>query len=169
MGTLCRFAGSDTAQTMKLHDYLKPELTWVLDSVDSRDALLRELCDRIGDLETNVPAEKLLAALIDREAQGSTATPEGVALPHAMIETADRSFVAAALVRHGVSFGDRSAPRVDLVFVLVGPKDGAWEHLRVLARLARLCHTTGALQHLRSAADAEDLYRRLLEEDARHV
>jgi len=141
----------------------------VLEAATSRDTLLMDLCHRIAEVEPNVSPDKLYTALIAREAQGSTATQEGVALPHAMLEDMERSFVATALVRHRLRFGERTEPHVDLAFVLVGPEDSAWEHLRILARLARICHTSGALQHLRSAGDAEDLYSRLLEEDARHV
>ena len=154
---------------MKLTDYIRSDLTWVVDRAESRDGLLRELCERAAGAVDVLDADRLHAALLARETKGSTATPEGVALPHAMVEGPGKSLVAVALVRNGVDFQSRHVASVDLVFVLIGPPDRAWEHLRVLARVARVCHAPGALESLRAASDGADLHRRLVEEDRRHV
>ena len=154
---------------MNLTDYIRPELTWVVDRAESRDQLLRDLCERAAGVLDVLDADRLHHALLAREAKGSTATPEGVALPHAMVEGPAQSLVAVALVRNGVDFQSRHVPSVDLVFVLIGPPDRAWEHLRVLARVARICHAPGALESFRAAREGADLHRRLVEEDARHV
>ncbi len=154
---------------MKLNQFIRPELCWVLEPADSRDELLRQLTDRIAQVEPNADGDLIYSALIEREEKGTTSTPEGVAFPHAMIQQAEKSFIAAALVRGGVRFGHKAHPPSDLVFVLVGPTEAAWDHVRLLARLARICHTPGALQSLRSAENGEDLHRRLGAEDDRHV
>jgi len=52
---------------------------------------------------------------------------------------------------------------------LVGPSERAWEHVRLLARLARVCTAPGALDRLRSADNADDLFNKLIAEDQRHV
>jgi len=153
---------------MKLCDYIDPSMSWVLDDAPGRDTLLKDLSDRIAK-HGDIDGARLYDALVSREQQGSTGTPEGICLPHAMLEDFDRSFVALARVKSGVDFQCPSTPSVDLVFVLVGPRDKAWEHVRLLARIARVCHRRGALQYLRGADTGEDLYRRLVEEDKRHV
>lgn len=154
---------------MKLDQLLRPEMTYRLDPVDTRDALLKALSQRIADQIDGVDAAELHASLLEREERGVTSTPDGVAFPHAMLEGIDRSFIAAAYVPGGVNMGRREHPPCDVVFVLVGPTNAAWEHVRALARLARICHTPGTLDHLRGAADAAQLHERLLAEDARHV
>ncbi len=154
---------------MKLTEFIRPELCWVLDSAESRDDLLKQLTSRIGEAEPTVDADLIYAALIEREEKGSTSTPEGVAFPHAMIQQAERSFVAAAIVKRGVKFGHKAHPASDVIFVLVGPKEAAWDHVRLLARLARICHTPGALKAMRQAADGDGLHRCLVAEDNRHV
>ena len=108
-------------------------------------------------------------ALLLRESKGATATPEGVALPHAMMEKMSRSFVAAMRLKGKVDFHSERCGPCDLVFVLVGPRNTAWEHVRILARIARVCSAPGALANLRKAKSAGDLYERLMKEDARHV
>lgn len=155
---------------MKLTEFIKSQLCWVIESAESRDQLLRDLTDRIAQAEEGIDGDLVYAALIEREEKGATSTPEGVAFPHAMIKQADRSFVGTALIRHGgVKFSHKAHPASDLVFVLVGPAEAAWDHVRLLARLARICHAPGALQSLRQAADGGDLFRRLCAEDSRHV
>ena len=154
---------------MKLGDYIDQPLCWVLDSAESCEALLRTLADHIAAKVEVLDAEQLFEALIAREQLGSTGTPEGIAMPHAMVAGLDRSFVVPALVRGGVDFHSASSSQADLVFVLVGPKDRAWEHVRLLARVARICPRPGALGYLRQSDSGEQLYERLLEEDDRHV
>lgn len=153
---------------MKLTELLRQDLCWVLDGASTRDALLVDLCERIASADTGVDSGALLAALMERERQGSTATPEGVALPHAMFDDVQESFVAVALLHEGVDFQAAHRKPVDMVFVLVGAKDRPWEHLRVLARVARVCNGAGALGRLRGAVDGADLMQRLLSEDGKY-
>ncbi len=154
---------------MKLVDYIKPSLGFVVDGGQPCEALLDHLATSIADVESDLGAVALREALLSRERQGSTGTPEGIALPHAMLDDIDRSFVAAALVKGGADFRCAAGTPSDIVFVLVGPKSKAWEHVRLLARIARICHRPGALTYLRGASDGADLHRRLVEEDQRHV
>ncbi|QNN21104.1 PTS sugar transporter subunit IIA [Planctomycetales bacterium ZRK34] len=154
---------------MKLSEHIRPDLVWVLDTPGSRDALLRELSGRVSGAVTSIDAEALYKSLLEREAKGPTATPEGVALPHAMMTGTEENFIAVALVRGGCEFQSPRVKKIDLVFMLVGPQDKAWQHIRVLARLARICHDPTGLERLRAADSGEDLFKRLLEEDARHV
>lgn len=154
---------------MKLSDFIKPELVWVIERAQSRDGLLHDLTQRIAAVIPKVSAEALYDALIERERKGSTAVPEGVAFPHATTTDLDRSVVAAALIRGGVDFETDRCAAVDVVFVLLGSAEAGWEHVRLLARLARICHTPGTIDRIRSAKSGQELYMMLTEEDARHV
>jgi mannitol/fructose-specific phosphotransferase system IIA component (Ntr-type) len=73
-----------------------------------------------------------------------------------------------ARVKGGVSFGHDKHPPADVIFTLVGPPESAWQHVSILARLARICHRPGALACLRGASDADSLYQCLVAEDERH-
>ncbi|MAE62074.1 MAG: hypothetical protein CMJ49_12040 [Planctomycetaceae bacterium] len=152
---------------MKLQSYVAAELTWVMDGAGSCEALLAELAERIAQT-VGGDAAALLAALTARERQRPTSTPEGVAFPHAIAEGVTESHVAVVLLGEAVEFDTVRHERCDVVFVLVGPPDAGWLHVRTLARLARICHAGGA-DRLRLATDDADLYRLLIEEDQRHV
>ncbi len=153
---------------MKLESLIDAELTLVVDDATDRDDLLKRLAEHLAARIADLDAGSLHRALIQREQQGPTSTPEGVAFPHAMYEGAGDSCVAVARVRGGVDFGHPDHPASDLVFVMVGPAGSAWQHVSILARLARICHSPGALDGLRQAPDAASLYEALKAEDARH-
>lgn len=153
---------------MKLTPLIQPELTWVFESVDSKQSLIEQMTRRIAEHVGQLNAEALQSALCERESQGPTSTPEAVAFPHAMLDDLTESFVAVCLVKGGVDFGHPDHPPCDLIFLLVGPRHAAWEHLSVLARLARICHTPGALEAMRAAGDGQALCSVICQEDDRH-
>jgi PTS system nitrogen regulatory IIA component len=153
---------------MKLAAHIDPKLSYLIPRVAGRDELLAELAKRIAAAR-GVDEAKLLAALLAREKQCATAMPGGVALPHAMLEGLDRSFVALAKVNGGLDFGGPHGKGVDLFLVLVGPTGTPWEHVRLLARVARICNVPGALEKLRTAKSGERLHQLMLEEDMRHA
>ncbi|MEX2670797.1 MAG: PTS sugar transporter subunit IIA [Phycisphaeraceae bacterium] len=154
---------------MKLRDYITEGRAYLLERPDSRDAVLKRLSEQAAAAETSIDPEQLYEALLEREAKGATAMPEGVALPHALLEGVEQNMVFVASVRGGVDFKAQRGGPVDLIFMLVGPKDAPWEHIRLLARIARICHTPGALDRLRESGSAAVLYERLVAEDKRHV
>jgi PTS system nitrogen regulatory IIA component len=150
---------------MKITDFLDSGLCWVFEEADSQDGLLRQMADRVGQALAEVDSDELYTRLLEREAKGSTATPEGVALPHAMVSGVESTRIAVALVKGGAPFAGGDC---DLVFMLIGPKGSEWEHVRVLARVARVCNGAESLRALRQATDGADLHDRLVTEDGHH-
>jgi nitrogen PTS system EIIA component len=153
---------------MRLESFISPVRTLVLENLADRDALLRALAESGAGATEGVDAEALFASLREREEAGPTCTPEGIGFPHAMLEASIETVVITAKLTPAVAMGSAEQPRVDLVFCMLGGKDKPWEHVRLLARLARIARAEGALQRLRGASDAEDLYARLIAEDESH-
>jgi len=153
---------------MALQQYLRPELVFVCEDMASRDALFEQISKAAGAAEPDLDGAALLRHLLAREKQSPTSTPEGVAFPHALAPDIDRTLVAAARVKSGVDFGVPSHPPADLILCMFGNSDEPWEHVRILARLARLVHTDEARDRLRTADDPDRLYALLLDEDRSH-
>jgi len=153
---------------MELAPYLREHLCTVIDQPMTRDDLLRRFSEAVDSLLPDVNSDALTARLIDREEQSPTSTDEGVAFPHAIAPDIDTTVVAAARISPGVDFGVKRHPRCDLVFCMFGSSKDPWEHVRLLARLARIVHTADARKRLRSAKTADELYQRLLQEDRSH-
>lgn len=152
-------------QAMKLAPYISSERVLIVEGVKERDEVLRLLASiAAGSLE-GVDEAGLLAALIEREEEIPTSTDEGVAFPHALLPDLSDTVLVAAVLRPGVKFSEGKHPPIDVVFMMVGPKDAPWVHLRLLARLARIARRKGALERLRGAADDAELHALLVEED----
>ncbi len=86
-----------------------------------------------------------------------------------MLPGLERTVVAVARARDALDFDAIDAKPVDLVFLLLGPPGASTEHLRLLARLARIFSSEQTLETLRTATAPTELVRMLLQEDARRV
>ncbi len=86
-----------------------------------------------------------------------------------MVPGLDQSVLVVGRIDEGLDFAALDSQPVDLVFLLLGPPGAAAEHLRVLARLARIIDAEETLATLRSADGPEELFDLLIAEDARHV
>jgi mannitol/fructose-specific phosphotransferase system IIA component (Ntr-type) len=154
---------------LRLADYLREDLVlWDLPFLDKPTfltALAAEVAARLPGLD----AEALVARLLEREEQQSTGVGNGLALPHAMLPGLEKTVVAVGRTREGVDFAALDSEPVDIFFLLLSAQDAHTEHLRVLARLARIIAPEETLEKLRSATGPEELFQMLLEEDARHA
>lgn len=104
--------------------------------------------------------EALLEAIRQREEMSSTATDNGVALPHPRRPNPNilgESVVAFARTPTGIPFGGPRGTLSDLFF-LVCCRDHT-THLAVLARLSRLLLRPGFAEELRGAATVQDAYQ----------
>lgn len=98
-----------------------------------------------------MPENRILEALLEREALGSTGLGSGVAVPHARLEGIER--VTAVFVRLDtpVAYGALDDRPVDLLLALFAPpRDGA-DHLRALAAVSRALRSPVMREQLRQA------------------
>jgi len=153
---------------MQLESYLNPNRTLVLRDVADREDLLRRLAEASQPAMPDRTVEELIAALREREDSMPTSTPEGVGFPHAMLPDLEETIVVPARLIPGVAMGSADHPPVDIVFCMFGSSDRPWDHVRLLARLARIARGPGALDHLRKADTSEAFYEALVEQDRSH-
>jgi PTS system nitrogen regulatory IIA component len=155
--------------TLRLADYLDADLVlWDLPCED-KPSLLRSLASGAAEHLGGVATADLLAQLEAREAQQTTGVGGGLALPHAELRGLEKTVVVVARPSVAVDFGAPDGESVDLLFLLLSPPGVAGEHLRLLARLARIFEPGPVRARLRGATGPGELLARLLEEDARHV
>jgi PTS system nitrogen regulatory IIA component len=94
---------------------------------------------------------RVMDALLEREALGSTGLGSGVAVPHARIEGMNR--VCAVFVRLDtpIAWGAMDDRPVDLLFGLFAPPSDGAEHLRALAAVSRAMRSPEMREQLRQA------------------
>jgi PTS system nitrogen regulatory IIA component len=100
-------------------------------------------------------ARKVHEAVQERERLGSTGVGEGVAIPHARIESLTRPVGGFARLLEPADFEAIDERPADLIFMLLAPTDAGAEHLRALARAARVFRQERIRAALRDAQTNE--------------
>jgi PTS system nitrogen regulatory IIA component len=155
--------------TLRLADYLQEDLVlWDIPGSD-KPAFMQALASGVAARLPALDERDLLARIMAREAEQSTGVGGGLALPHAMLPGLERTVLAVGRARQALDFGAIDAKPVDLVFLLLGPAGASTEHLRLLARVARIFSSEETLETLRTATTPTELFRLLLQEDSRRV
>ncbi len=100
--------------------------------------------------------ESLAASLADREAIAFTSTVEGVAFPHAIQEriAPENAMAIVLTLSRPVAWGPH---QVRLVVALFGSPAEPWRHVRMLARVARVCVQHDARQRFMECATEGEL------------
>lgn len=122
-----------------------------------KTVLLEDLARRAAR-SLDLDADTILAALIRREGLGSTGVGDGLALPHARLETVRKPFGLLARLREPLDFDAVDERPVDLVFLLLLPTAKGGNHLNALACVARKLKDPDTAAALRGARDAAGLY-----------
>lgn len=107
---------------------------------------------------TDFDQERLQAALLDREAMGSTAIDPGIAVPHAKLAEATEIQVCFARSETGIQWGAPDRQLVHLIFLMVAPMGASAHYLQTLASLCRLLRDTSN-RHLLLRAPEEELVK----------
>src|SRR5207245_5304420 len=93
-----------------------------------------------------------------REKLGSTGVGSGIAIPHGKLAKLDKLFGLFARLDRPIDFDALDGQPVDLIFLLLAPETAGADHLKALARVARLLRDSDVARKLRDSRDAEDLY-----------
>ncbi len=140
---------------MKIIDLLKKDAIELNTSVASKsDAIdkLVALHEKAGNL-LDVKAYK--EAILAREAQGSTAIGEGIAVPHAKSESVKTPGLSAITVPSGVDYEAPDGKNSDILFMIAAPLDGDL-HLEILSRLMVMLMEPEFCAALRGAKTADE-------------
>jgi two-component system sensor histidine kinase KdpD len=133
-----------------------------------KDMVLRTLVNVVAeDGGIGDPAE-LFAAVLKREQEGSTFFNEGVAFPHARIETADHPVVAVGITRQGVSDAATQKP-VELVFLVLSPARFPEMQVQILGTLARISRNRHVLLEIQSCRTPEEVLSAIGEWEAQYA
>lgn len=153
---------------VELAELLSPQRI-VLDATPgSRRQLFREVGELLAP-ELGIDAERIADALLEREKLGTTAIGEGIAIPHAKLTELDRLVGAFVRLAEPVDFDALDGIPVDLVFVLLAPEKASAEHLKALARLARLLRDPELRDRLRRTPDIDRVFALFTGQDRSHA
>jgi PTS system nitrogen regulatory IIA component len=142
---------------MELADILSEESVIVCSGLTTKAEVLRQLADRAAKA-TGGDAGQIFEALSDREALGSTGLGNGIAIPHGKLAGLNGVTAVFARLEEAIDFEAVDDQPVDLLMMLLAPVGAGADHLKALARVARLLRNEGTVEALRRAPNADALY-----------
>ena len=148
---------------MRITELLKKESIELGVSVDSKEAAIDRLValhDKAGNINDKAEYKK---GILAREAGGSTAIGEGIAIPHAKNKAVVKPGLAAMTVPDGVDYEALDGKPSNLFFMIAAPENGGDVHLEVLSRLSVLLMDEDFRKDLLAAKD-KDAFLQVIDE-----
>ncbi|CAN5380990.1 PTS IIA-like nitrogen regulatory protein PtsN [soil metagenome] len=147
---------------MDLSDLVKPDAILSSLKANSKKQALQALAEKAAAL-TGIEEREIFETLVQREKLGSTGVGGGIAIPHGKLPRLERIFGLFARAPKPIDFEALDEQPVDLIFLLLAPEGAGADHLKALARVARLFREPGVAAKLRASADKSALFAVLTE------
>jgi PTS system nitrogen regulatory IIA component len=144
-------------RSMPPPDLVSPNAIIPALKVNGKKQALQEIAAKAAAL-TGQNDRTILEILLQREKLGSTGVGNGVAIPHGKLAKLDQVFGLFARLERPVDFEALDGQPVDLIFLLLAPEGAGADHLKALARVARLLRDPEVARKLRNSPDADALY-----------
>jgi PTS system nitrogen regulatory IIA component len=142
---------------MTLTDLVAPAAIIPALKVNGKKQALQELAVRAAEL-TGQSERAILEILLQREKLGSTGVGNGIAIPHGKLPKLGRLFGMFARLERPIDFEALDSQPVDLIFLILAPEAAGADHLKALARVARLLRDPEIARKLRESGDADAIY-----------
>lgn len=142
---------------MDLIDLLPTEAVLASLKVNSKKQALQEMAAKAAEV-TGRSDREIFDTLLQREKLGSTGVGHGVAIPHGKLPGLGRLVGVFARLDKPVDFDALDDRPVDLMFLLLAPENAGADHLKALARIARVLREQAIAGKLRAADDAAAIY-----------
>jgi PTS system nitrogen regulatory IIA component len=142
---------------MPLTDLVAPNAVIPALKVTSKKQAIQELATKAAKL-TGQNERGIFETLMQREKLGSTGVGNGIAIPHGKVGKLDKLFGLFAKLDRPVDFDALDGQPVDLIFLLLAPEAAGADHLKALARVARLLRDPDIARKLRESRDAQALF-----------
>jgi mannitol/fructose-specific phosphotransferase system IIA component (Ntr-type) len=148
---------------MALVDLITPQtIKTGLAGID-KPAAIGVLVDAIAASGKATDAEAILAAVLDREAKGSTGLGGGIAIPHARTAGVSDVVCALGISREGIDFDSNDGKPCSLIFLIIAPPEESTPYLKALSSVALIGRDAGLVERLKSATTPDEVLRVLAE------
>ena len=142
---------------MKLTDYMNEKMMEVDLNAQAPGEVLQILVSKMVASGLLKRGDDALRRLREREKVMSTGIGGGIAIPHARTPDVNCTLIALGRSPEGVPFNAVDSKPVKLVFLILGPPESSAEHVKVLARIARLVKQPDFIAQCATAQTVEDL------------
>lgn len=131
----------------------------VLDlKADTKDAAIKEIADKFFEKGYVKSAEDFAEGLREREAQGSTALGESVAIPHSKNKTVIEPAVLFARKIGGLDYDALDGMPTEIFFAIGAPDGENNLHVATLAELSKMIMKDGFIDDLKKVNNEDEVY-----------
>jgi len=141
---------------VKITDYLQVGNIFLNVHLENKQAVLKYVADVRVDNHIVNDSGLLYKGLNQREETMSTGVGGGLAFPHTTSAEARQANVVLIRLESPIDFDSLDNQKVDIILALIIPAADPTIHVRLLARVARLCKNPEFITAIKKA-DAADL------------
>lgn len=138
-------------------DLLTAERVRCKEPAGSKKRALELGASLLADAVPGMSRLDIFDALNTRERLGSTGLGHGMALPHGRVAGLEAPIAACVTLAEPIDFDAPDRQRVDVLFVLLVPRDCSSEHLQILAGLAEMFNDPALRDALRAQTEPDAL------------
>jgi nitrogen PTS system EIIA component len=142
---------------MPLTELVTPNAVIPALKVNGKKQAIQELSARAAKL-TGQNERTIFETLMQREKLGSTGVGSGIAIPHGKLPKLEKLVGLFARLERPIDFESLDGQPVDLIFLLLAPEGAGADHLKALAKVARLLREAEVVAKLRELRDADAIY-----------
>ena len=143
---------------MEIKDLLKKDLM-VLDlKAETKEEAIKEIADKFFEKGYVKSAEHFAEGLREREAQGSTALGESVAIPHSKNKTVIEPAVLFARKKSGLDYDALDGMPTEIFFAIAAPDGENNLHVATLAELSKMIMKDGFIGDLKKVENEDQVY-----------
>lgn len=146
---------------MDLTDLITAEAILPGLNASSKKQAIQAMSEKASDL-TGINAREIFDTLLQRERLGSTGVGSGVAIPHGKLPSVDSIMGVFARLKRPIDFDALDDQPVDIIFLLLAPEGAGADHLKALAKIARMLRNADIVNKIRATSDSEALYSLLV-------
>ncbi len=132
-----------------------------------KESAISELLKKLQDNGLLKDSEKVLEVLLEREKLGSTGIGQGIAVPHAKTDQVNKIVCAIGISKPGLSFDSLDGEPVFIVFLVLAPLGATGDHLKALAKIARLLKDKVFRNSLYGCKTSSEAYQIIKEDEQR--
>jgi two-component system sensor histidine kinase KdpD len=134
---------------------LSPQRIIIWDKPVPRNTVLRTLAEASARGRVSLDVDRVFAAILEREAQGSTFFNDGVAFPHVRIPGLTEPIVTLGLTRAGI-FDVATDKPITIVFLILSPAEAPDVQVQLLGLVSRAAQNRHLLQYISSCTTSEE-------------
>jgi fructose-specific phosphotransferase system IIA component len=131
----------------------------------SRDEVIKELLELLDDSDNFSNKKAIFKAVLEREHIMTTGVGNGIAIPHCKHDDCKEFALALGTTSEDVEFQAVDQNPVHIIFLLIGPKNEAGMHIKILSRITRILSDSEVREKILNISDPRELYHFLIGEE----